>query len=58
MNFIAGLIGFCIGLIFAFLLSMPAYESENLHSKVMGECQADLPRSQKCIITAVPEVAE
>lgn len=58
MNFIEGLIGLCIGMIFAFVVSIPAYENSKLYVAAQVACEVELPRSQKCIITAVPEEAE
>lgn len=40
-----------------FLKLVPGSITEAYYD-VIEICEADLPRSQKCIITAVPEVAE
>lgn len=52
-------VGSVLGLVLGLLLPMVIKGSDyDLYNIAMDECQAELPRSQKCIITAIPEVAK
>ena len=59
MNYIIPfLCGIAIGILSLMLLTDDDILQANEYDAVIKQCQAELPRSQKCIITAVPEVAE
>lgn len=52
---LAVVIGLVLG---AYAVVADLGDDAGAYRDAMEICQADLPRSQKCIITAVPEVAE
>ena len=47
---VGGLIGLVVGLLLGILLVISELEDNHI-----GPCELELPRSEKCVITAVPE---
>ena len=45
--------GVIIGIICGLLIASPSLMSSWQHSKIINECEKDLPRSERCVIVGV-----
>ena len=58
MNDPLAFITFCIGTILGIILTLylPISETYRTANQSLDQCEAELPRSQHCVITAIPEM--
>jgi len=54
--FTAFIVGLSIGAVGIAVFSFESYDKASLYDVAIQKCELELPRTQRCVISAVPEV--